>query len=292
MKRRLIAAAFIGVLSFCCVACSNGTESSAGSAVQEVSESDSAAQGEAFIRAMKPYLNYLGEETVNGSLSMPEELIENSASITFCDVEGTVSHGFGDVGATRATICDWVSNKAVDKSIYNETIAALRSYYGWDGISGTSDATAEFDAFEYVSWDDTETNGRVSIFLDGNVLHVRWWLDDNTELSTNGDTPATDEEDDREEHDYSSSRSLSNRTDSPGSSNDSDYDYLYDEDTGIYGVYDSEDGDGLFAGDDFAMHMNEDGTSIATDGKGNWVADTDGDGEADSISIDGGETWY
>lgn len=288
MKRRLITATLIGVLSFGCVACSSGTEPSTGSVMQEASKSDSAAQGEAFISAMKPYLNYLGDETVNGSLVMPEELFENSASIAFCDVEGTVSHGFSDAGTTKVSICDWVSNNTVDESIYNEAVAALRSYYGWDGISGTSDATVEFDAFEYVSWDDAETDVRATIFLDGNVLHVRWWLDDNTEPSTSEDTPATDEE----EHDYSPSSILSNQTDSPNSSNDSDYDNLYDEETGIYGVYDSEDGDGLFAGDDFAMHMNEDGTSIATDGKGNWVADTDGDGEADSISIDGGNTWY
>ena len=56
-------------------------------------------------------------------------------------------------------------------------------------------------------------------------------------------------------------------------------------------MYD-EDGSGLFAGDDFAMRLNEDGTGVATDGKGNWVADTDGDGNPDSYSVDGGNTWF
>ena len=73
-------------------------------------------------------------------------------------------------------------------------------------------------------------------------------------------------------------------------SSDSDYDYLYDEESGISGVMNDE-GEGVFSGDDFAMRRNEDGSSVATDGKGNWIADSDGDGEIDSISIDGGETW-
>lgn len=54
----------------------------------------------------------------------------------------------------------------------------------------------------------------------------------------------------------------------------------------------NDEGEGVFSGDDFAMRRNEDGSSVATDGKGNWIADSDGDGEIDSMSIDGGETWF
>lgn len=72
---------------------------------------------------------------------------------------------------------------------------------------------------------------------------------------------------------------------------DDEYQRVYDEDTGIYGVI-GEDGDGIFAGENFGMRVNEDGSSIATDGNGNWVMDSDGDGEVDSISIDGGDTWF
>lgn len=75
------------------------------------------------------------------------------------------------------------------------------------------------------------------------------------------------------------------------SSDNEGYQRVYDEDSGIYGVV-GEDGDGLFAGEDFSMRVNEDGSSIATDGNGNWVMDSDGDGEVDSISIDDGDTWF
>ncbi|MFQ6941853.1 MAG: hypothetical protein ACLROE_04370 [Collinsella intestinalis] len=96
--------------------------------------------------------------------------------------------------------------------------------------------------------------------------------------------------------DYSDSDDSYDDSDSDYSSsydNDSydDYDYLHDEDTGISGVM-NDDGEGIFSGDDFAMRRNEDGSSVATDGKGNWIADSDGDGEIDSMSIDGGETWF
>lgn len=115
--------------------------------------------------------------------------------------------------------------------------------------------------------------------------------DDDPESTYEEDTDSTSsydsnyEDSDEPEHAYSSNSYSSSNDD------DDDYDYLYDEDSGISGVT-SEEGEGIFVGEDFAMRKNEDGTGIATDGKGNWVADTDGDGEVDSISIDGGDSWY
>lgn len=289
MKKQVMVAALIGVLSLGCMACSSDNEASADSVAQKALDSNSAEKGEAFISAMKPYLNYMGDETINGSLSVPDELIKNSTSIELCGVEGTVSHGFNDTSETRVSICDWVSNGAVNEGKRDEAVEALRSYYGWNGVSGESDATEEFGEHEYVSWDDTETDGKVSIFLEGNTLHVRWWLDDDINPSTRGDSSADDDDDDYSSS--SSSTSSSSRDYNSYSSDDNDTQYLYDEESGVYGVYD-EDGSGLFAGDDFAMRLNEDGTGVATDGNGNWVADTDGDGNPDSYSVDGGNTWF
>lgn len=95
-----------------------------------------------------------------------------------------------------------------------------------------------------------------------------------------------------EDSDYESSNDYSNDiANSDSTDSDSDYEYIYDEESGMSGVV-GEDGDALIAGDGFAMHRDESGAATATDGNGNWVADTDGDGEIDSISTDNGETWY
>ena len=90
--------------------------------------------------------------------------------------------------------------------------------------------------------------------------------------------------------DTSISGSWNSSSTDDGSSDGSDYDIYSDEASGMTGLLNDE-GAGIVYGDDFAGHFNEDGTGVATDGKGNWVADTDGDGEVDSISIDGGNTW-
>lgn len=280
--KKIIVPMLAVILSFGCVGC---TASSDGPAqVEETASESSREDGERFISAMRPYLNYLGEETVDGGISMPVGLIEGSSKIEFCGVEGTVSHGFSSASATRVSICDWVSNAEVDERAYDEAVESLRSFYGWDGVSGTNEATEEFDDFDYVSWDDTETDGKVTIFLDNGTLHVRWWLDDDSG-STSGTSSSTglDSSDDADDYSYG------DRSSDNGSQDDG-YEHLYDEDSGIYGVV-GEDGDGLFAGEDFGMRLNEDGSAIATDGNGNWVMDTDGDGEVDSVSIDGGDSW-
>lgn len=120
------------------------------------------------------------------------------------------------------------------------------------------------------------------------------------ESTQNSDTPSDDDSDSSSADNsggYSNTRDYSDdysydHSDRDYSSTDDDDEYqrVYDEDSGIYGVI-GEDGDGIFAGEDFGMRLNEDGSSIATDGNGNWVVDSDGDGEADSVSIDGGNTW-
>lgn len=108
------------------------------------------------------------------------------------------------------------------------------------------------------------------------------------EESTDSASSYDSDYDDGDDYDYSYSNSNSY---SSSDDDDDDYDYLYDEDSGISGVT-NDDGEGIFVGEDFAMRKNEDGTGIATDGKGNWVADTDGDGAVDSFSVDGGDTWF
>jgi hypothetical protein len=115
--------------------------------------------------------------------------------------------------------------------------------------------------------------------------------DENAYSEDDGGYDASDYESDYSDSDYSYDDSDSDYSSGYDNSSDDDYDYLHDDDSGISGVM-NEEGEGVFSGDDFAMRRNEDGSSVATDGKGNWIADSDGDGEIDSMSIDGGETWF
>lgn len=111
---------------------------------------------------------------------------------------------------------------------------------------------------------------------------------ESMDSSSESDEQAYDSQDDSSGASISGSWNSSS-TDEDGS-NESDYGIYSDEASGMTGVLNDE-GAGIVYGDDFAGHFNEDGTGVATDGKGNWVADTDGDGEVDLISIDGGNSW-
>lgn len=280
MRKSVLVAILVGVLSFGCMGCSVN-------ASDLVSNESPEKQGEEFITAMRPYLEYLGKETVDGSVSISDELVENSDSIIFCWIEGTVSYKLNDATSNTVSICDWESNEPVDEGKYDEAVDALAAFYGQEGETGISEDTPEFGSFDYVQWDDADVERNVTVFMAYGILHVRWWPEDET--SSNPDDSSSYDSDSSDSADDYSHNYSNNDYSSDG---DSEYDYLYDEDSGISGVYDTEDGDGLFAGDDFSMRLNEDGSSIATDGNGNWVVDSDGDGEVDAISIDGGDTWF
>lgn len=283
-KVRIVAACLAGLaVVLLCIGIFTSQMSSNSSPSRTGVEQSAEEQGEAFITAMRPYLSHLGKEAVDGSISMPQRLIDGSDKVELCGVQGTVSHKFNEESSDTVSICDWISNDAVDEDKYDEAVEALRTFFGWAGESGTSEPTPEFGSFDYVQWNDTETDGMVTVFMDESVLHVRWWPGNETGSDSYGSNSSVSRSNDSNSY----SRSASSEDHASGS----DYEHLYDEESGIYGVYDSENGDGLFAGDDFAMRLNDDGTGVATDGKGNWVADTDGDGEVDSISIDGGNSW-
>ena len=123
-----ISGAVIALALFGCSACGSTTSQES---VQESTAAESAEQsGNTFLTAMEPYLEYLGAETENGSIEVPDELIDNRSSIGFCGIKGTVSHHFSDVSNTRITICDWVSNETVDETYHKSAQEALKSYYG------------------------------------------------------------------------------------------------------------------------------------------------------------------
>ena len=83
-------------------------------------------------------------------------------------------------------------------------------------------------------------------------------------------------------------------------SDDYDYDYDYEDDDRRDDGSSSLDGTTTTLGDGTVMtygndgtiyYENPDGSLEVTDGWGNVVKDVDGDGMADSYSIDGGESW-
>ena len=55
--------------------------------------------------------------------------------------------------------------------------------------------------------------------------------------------------------------------------------------------YDDANGKGYKGSDGNYYYKNNDGTYEATDGRGNGIRDTDGDGNADEYTVDGGKTW-
>lgn len=79
--------------------------------------------------------------------------------------------------------------------------------------------------------------------------------------------------------------------DSPRDNNDS---REYDDDPSSLGGTTTTLDDGTimtYEDDGTIIYENPDGSLEVTDGWGNVVKDTDGDGLADSFSIDGGESW-
>ena len=79
--------------------------------------------------------------------------------------------------------------------------------------------------------------------------------------------------------------------DSPRDNTDS---HEYDDDSSSLGGTTTTLDDGTimtYEDDGTIIYENPDGSLEVTDGWGNVVKDTDGDGLADSFSIDGGESW-
>ena len=110
-----------------------------------------------------------------------------------------------------------------------------------------------------------------------------------------GGTIQAEETDSASSASYSSSKTASNSNTekSSGYEQDNDYDtYSYSSNGTTYETTKSNDGSSLTLGSDgYTEYKHSDGTGMATDGKGNFVSDTDGDGEVDRYSIDGGTTW-
>ena len=72
------------------------------------------------------------------------------------------------------------------------------------------------------------------------------------------------------------------------------YDHEYSDDSSSLGGTTTTLDDGTvmtYEDDGTIIYENPDGSLEVTDGWGNVVKDTDGDGLADSFSIDGGESW-
>ncbi|MDO4442750.1 MAG: hypothetical protein Q4B69_02655 [Slackia sp.] len=91
----------------------------------------------------------------------------------------------------------------------------------------------------------------------------------------------------------SSDSDKSSTSSSKSNSDDDDYEtYSYSSGGKSYETTKSDDGSSLTRGSDgYTQYKHKDGTSMATDGKGNFISDTDGNGSPDSYSTDGGSTW-
>ena len=91
----------------------------------------------------------------------------------------------------------------------------------------------------------------------------------------------------------SGSSNSSSSSSSKSKSDDDDYEtYSYSSNGKSYETTESDDGSSLTRGSDgYTQYKHKDGTGMATDGKGNFISDTDGDGSPDSYSTDGGSTW-
>lgn len=184
-------------------------------------------------------------------------------------------------GQTQAPIADNASKESSDNPgrFFLKLIGAVLLIIAVAAVGATSCGTAMQSA-------ETESES-----YGGSTLGSDATSEDNSNGSSAGESDSDSDgysstRDDSDDYSYDySDRDYSSTND------DDEYQRVYDEDSGIYGVV-GEDGDGIFAGEDFGMRLNEDGSSIATDGNGNWVMDSDGDGEIDSISIDGGDTWF
>lgn len=90
----------------------------------------------------------------------------------------------------------------------------------------------------------------------------------------------------------SSSDSKPSSSNAASSSSKSYKTYNYSSGGKDYSTTESSDGSSLTYGSDgYTQYKHKDGTGMATDGKGNFISDTDGDGSPDSYSTDGGKNW-
>ena len=112
-------------------------------------------------------------------------------------------------------------------------------------------------------------------------------------LLSSSDTTKTQTEETSEKSDHPSD-----------SSDDEDFEDYSSDDADIYSdspevkqldddtmLYSDDDSVGLTLKDGSSIYANKDGSVDVTDGYGNVGRDTDGDGELDAFSSDGGNSW-
>lgn len=255
-----------------------------------------------FLAEVNPYLTYLGDQITNRSLDVTAYLYDRSDSLEFDGIVGSVSHMTtepsyydGDDLVETIGICQWKSNDTVDHGDYQSHLRLLQASMHEEGTEQTNVQT-DLGTIDLIYWNDEKNERQIAYFIFEDHLYIRWALSDQMENDNGESIPAegTVESDSSNNSSSSGDSGMSvsgSWKPSSRSSSGDDYSVYSDTESGMTGVL-NDDGEGIVYGDDFAGYFNEDGMGVATDGKGNWAADTDGDGEVDSISIDGGNTWF
>lgn len=126
-----------------------------------------------------PYLDTLGQEAVDGDISILPEAAKNSNNVNFLNVIGSVSSHYTNESDTQIRAIEWVSNKHVSKEEFHSFISYLNMFEGSDYTIRSYDVLSNKT---YV-WYDYSTRISVACWFYNNEIHVRWYYNKNLLVS-------------------------------------------------------------------------------------------------------------
>ncbi len=125
--------------------------------------------------SLKPYVDFLGEETENGDLSVPDEFLENIESVYIMGRIGSVNHAMSEKSKTQIRIMEWIDNENATQEEFENFVSLLNNYWNEEGIVKNYDNMSD----ETYVWKDFEHSSYVTCWLENNSIKMNWHYDES-----------------------------------------------------------------------------------------------------------------
>ena len=129
-----------------------------------------------------PYIELLGFNTTENSLSVSEEFLNNIDRVIIMGLLGTCEHSYSSSANGKIDILEWVSNNEISKNAFLEYISFLNNYFGETATLNSYDNLSD----ETYHWIDYENLCMVYCWLsDTNQVCIRWYWEEDYVSSLN-----------------------------------------------------------------------------------------------------------
>ena len=138
--------------------------------------------------ALTPYLEPLGTDCADGTLSVSHEFVENVDSVKIMGRTGSVVHGMSDNSPTQISIMRWEDNASATEDEFDTFLDSLQTYFGKpeEGVKAYDNMSEETHV-----WIDESCSSYVPCWYDGSTIFVEWHYDSTLQTHDGGDDITT-----------------------------------------------------------------------------------------------------